>query len=98
MTSVARTSVHSDINAILQPFVNPGSIPRIRWPLSGDSNSNCFKFVAKTSIEAFSADFVNSFRTRRVINGCTGMVKFGIKNHVFSHSVQANYVSSKCIH
>lgn len=95
MTIVASTSVHSDINAILQPFVKPGSIPTIRCPFNGDVSNNCLRFVANTSMEAFSADFVKSFRIRRVINGCTKKKKF---KFVYLLLLKINhYVSSKCI-
>uniref|UniRef100_A0A1B0C7V1 Uncharacterized protein n=1 Tax=Glossina palpalis gambiensis TaxID=67801 RepID=A0A1B0C7V1_9MUSC len=62
-TPVSKTSAVSEIKAYLQPLVKPGSIPRIRSPFKGDINSNCFRFLPKTSMEAF---FAFSFKSERI--------------------------------
>ena len=46
--------------ATLQPLIKPGSKAMIHFPFTGGASSKFFKFVANTSIEAFSAFFVNS--------------------------------------
>ena len=48
------------ITANLHPFLNPGSIPMMHFPLTGEAISKFFKLVANTSIDDFSAFFVNS--------------------------------------
>ena len=47
------------MTADLQPFLKPGSIARIVCPFNGGVNNKLFRLVANTSIEDFSAVFVN---------------------------------------
>lgn len=59
----------SDINANLHPLANPGSIPNMGQPFVGANSSNCFRFLLKTSHDAFSALSLSSARTSLIIKG-----------------------------
>ena len=49
----------SDITAVLHPLVNPGSNARIVWPFKGAESRRFLTFSANTSMDDFSAFFVN---------------------------------------
>lgn len=66
-----KTSPVSETKAILHPCENPGSIPSIFFPFTGGVSSNCFKFVANTSCDAFSAFCFRSARICLTIRGLT---------------------------
>ncbi len=48
-----------DITAYLQPFLNPGSTPRMIFPLTGGMSNNPRRLEANTSIDARAAVLVN---------------------------------------
>lgn len=82
MTAVSTNSLRSEIIATLHPFVKPGSMPSIFLPLIGCNSSNCFKFLANTSIAAFSASLVSDDRIWREISGVTAWIKIWSEHEI----------------